>query len=91
MTLRKSNFDASRVRQLQATMCLSGAESRASGRAGSHYGRGLNIPRHLTVFNCPSSRVRICEGQRRGFKVLAHRFDDDTTMTRRKAARKFGK
>jgi hypothetical protein len=46
-------------------------------------GEAQTLPRHLTVFNCPSSRVRICEGQRMGFEVPAHRFDDDTIMTRR--------
>jgi hypothetical protein len=29
----------------------------------------LNTPHHLTVLNRPSSRVRICGGPRRGFRV----------------------
>jgi hypothetical protein len=42
--------------------------AKPSGRAGSRYGRGLNTPHYLTVFNGPSSRVRIRGGQRGGFK-----------------------
>src|SRR5262249_23427466 len=36
------------------------------GCAGSRYRRGLSAALLLTVFNRPSSRVRICGGQRRG-------------------------
>jgi hypothetical protein len=45
---------------------VSEAESREWRLAGSRCGRGSNTVPNLTVFNRPSSRVRILAGQRGG-------------------------
>jgi bifunctional non-homologous end joining protein LigD len=41
-------------------------QRRNAGLARSRYGRGLKAPHHLTVFNRPSPRVKICRGKRMG-------------------------
>jgi hypothetical protein len=67
---RRASGSAPGEGSLRGCVIISGVRSPSVGPC-PRYGRGLNTPHYLTVFGRPVSRVRICGGQRRCFKVPA--------------------